>query len=440
MVLLFINNSVCSNLWHSSRTNALGWSSPDMVTTVCRSTPPQRLLSTKILVPILDTLILVLGVGGHTVVMVILCGRLSAGTGTDILLVALSVADLLLLSMLPFHTVAIAMQRWPFGDFMCRLVGFLGSACSSASVFTLAVLAVSRYLTIVHPAKAYSLLSSPRVSAAAALLWVPACCLAVPQLVFRSVGTPKLAADGLACFSFQSHRDQVIYGLVHFVMAFLLPLITIAVAYSSIYVFLWRSQNNGRAPQVERYQRKVTQTSAMLVLAFTLCWLPSYGLMLALLEDNRSGATGTSPRYGAFTVFARVMATSSTVVNPILYVLMSEKFRQDLLRLFKRAGIQQERTNSCRQIKPQHISPVYISKVLHLRLSSTRNNFKLWLQRNTAFLDVGCILLCTCRLGLLERWEDTAGSSLHCYYCRDWCLGTQKQRNKWTKQTKDVPQ
>lgn len=306
----------------------------------------------KILVPILDTLILVLGVGGHTVVMVILCGRLrrgtgpvgqsvrnsSAGTGTDILLVALSVADLLLLSMLPFHTVAIAMQRWPFGDFMCRLVGFLGSACSSASVFTLAVLAVSRYLTIVHPAKAYTLLSSPRVSAAAALLWVPACCLAVPQLVFRSVGTPKLAADGLACFSFQSHRDQVIYGLVHFVMAFLLPLITIAVAYSSIYVFLWRSQNNGRAPQVERYQRKVTQTSAMLVLAFTLCWLPSYGLMLALLEDNRSGATGTSPRYGAFTVFARVMATSSTVVNPILYVLMSEKFRQDLLRLFKRAG------------------------------------------------------------------------------------------------------
>lgn len=112
--------------------------------------------------------------------------------------------------------------------------------------------------------------------------------------------------------------------------------------------------------------------------------------------------------------------------------------------------IQQERTNSCRQIKPQHISPVYISKVLHLRFSSTRNNFKLWLQRNvwitvsyphkTAFLGEGCILLYTCRLGLLERWEDTAGSSLHCYYCRDWCLGTQKQRNKWTKQTKDVPQ
>ena len=121
-------------------------------------------------------------------------------------------------------------------------------------------------------------------------------------------------------------------------MAFLFPLVTIAVAYGRIYMFLWRSQHGGRAPQVERYQSKVTRTSAMLVLTFTLCWLPSYGLTLALLVDESLGATGSSPRYGPFSVFARLMATSSTVINPILYVLMSQKFRQDLLGLFKRGG------------------------------------------------------------------------------------------------------
>ncbi|XP_070696601.1 somatostatin receptor type 5-like [Pempheris klunzingeri] len=304
----------------------------------------------QVLVPILDILILVLGVGGQTMVMVILCGRRrrgmrrtgqspqssTTGTGTDVLLLALSAADLLLLTVLPFHTVAIAMQHWPFGDFMCRLVGFLGSACSSASVFTLATLAVSRYLTVVTPARAYCLLSPRRMSIAAALLWVPACCLAAPQLVFRFVGIPRRAPDGLACFAFLSHQDQLIYGLFHFLVAFLVPLTTIAVAYSSIFMFLWRTQHVRRAPQVERYQSKVTQTSAMLVLAFTLCWLPSYGLTLALLEAKSSEATGASPRYGPFSVFARFMATSSTVMNPILYVLMSQKFRQDLLRLFKK--------------------------------------------------------------------------------------------------------
>ncbi|XP_060898645.1 delta-type opioid receptor [Labrus mixtus] len=300
----------------------------------------------QVLVPILDVLILLLGVGGHMMVMVILCGRRRrragqssqsslTGTGTDALLLALSAADLLLLSMLPFHTVAIVMQQWPFGDVMCRLVGFLGSACSSASVFTLATLAVSRYLTVVHPTRAYSLLSPRRVSVAAVILWVPACCLAAPQLVFRFV-TQK--TNGLACLSFICHRDQLIYGLFHFIVAFLLPLVTIAAAYGRIYIFLWLSQQAGRAPQVERYQNKVTHTSAMLVLAFTVCWLPSYGLTLALLANESSGATGASPRYGPFTVFARLMANSSTVMNPILYVLMSQRFRQDLLGLFKRRG------------------------------------------------------------------------------------------------------
>ncbi|KAM8913206.1 somatostatin receptor type 4-like [Spinachia spinachia] len=305
----------------------------------------------RVLVPILDALVLVLGVSGHTMVMMILCGRRRSGvrhigqsrqstmtgTGTDVLLLALSAADLLLLSMLPFHTVAIAMQRWPFGDSVCRLVSFLGSACSSASAFTLAMLAASRYLTVVRPARAFCLLSPRRVSVAAMLLWVPACCLAIPQLVFRFVGpSPPHASDSLACFSFLPHRDQLIYGLFHFLVAFLLPLVTIAVAYGSIYMFVWERQRAGTAPQVERYHSKVTQTSAMLVLAFTLCWLPSYGLTLALLVGDRSGAIGASPRFGPFSVFARLMATSSMVMNPILYVLMSQKFRQDLLRLFKR--------------------------------------------------------------------------------------------------------
>ncbi|XP_056129046.1 delta-type opioid receptor [Lampris incognitus] len=306
----------------------------------------------QVLVPVLDVLILVLGVGGHSLVMVILCGRRrrgvghgrqstpssTTGTGTDILLLALSAADLLLLAMLPFHTAAVAMQHWPFGDLLCRLVSFLGATCASASAFTLASLAMSRYLIVVRPNKAYQLLSPRRVTLTAVLLWALACCLAAPQLAFRSVGILRRAPDDSACFAFLPHQDQVAYGLCHFLLAFLLPLAIIVVAYGSIYMFLWRSQQQGRAPQVERYQSKVTHTLAMQVLAFTLCWLPSYGLTLALLVSRSSGATGTSPRYGPFSVLARVMATSSTVANPILYVLMSQKFREDLLELFKMAN------------------------------------------------------------------------------------------------------
>lgn len=310
----------------------------------------------RVLVPVLDILILLLGISGQSVVMLILCRRRQAGlstlgfrngsgTGTDVLLLALSVADLLLLAVLPFHTAAVAAQHWPFGDAACRLVGFLGSACSSASAFTLAALAVTRYLTVVHPARAYGRLSPRRLTAVAAALWLPACGLAAPQLAFRSVRVQERTSDSpLACFAFLSRTDQLIYSLVHFLVAFLLPLATIAAAYTLIFVSLRRAARRVRArgrrqrtPQVERYQSKVTQTSALLVVAFTLCWLPSYGLTLATLAaDQGLGTTGGSPRYGPFSTFARLMATSSTVMNPILYVLMSQKFRQDLLRLFRR--------------------------------------------------------------------------------------------------------
>lgn len=55
----------------------------------------------------------------------------------------------------------------------------------------------------------------------------------------------------------------------------------------------------------------------------------------------------------------------------------------------------------------------------------------------TVALCAGCILQCTCRLWWSGRWGDTAGNSLHCYYCRDCCLGTQKHENKNTKQIKE---
>ncbi len=55
----------------------------------------------------------------------------------------------------------------------------------------------------------------------------------------------------------------------------------------------------------------------------------------------------------------------------------------------------------------------------------------------TVALCAGYILQCTCRLWWLGTWGDTAGNSLRCYYCRDWCLETQKHQKKYTKQIKD---
>lgn len=283
------------------------------------------------LVPILDGLILVGGLLGQGLVIAILNGRRKKEKqpphGTDTLLLALSAADLLLLLCLPFHTAAITLGYWPFGSFLCKGVSFLGVACSAASAFTLAALAATRYLTVVHPTWTYRSRMHRRIKLTVALLWIPASALASPQFLFRTV----TKTSAVACFAFLSDFSQLVYSTALFLFGFALPLIIIVVMYAKIYCFLRRAQRTGNAPHLERYQSMVTHTSALLVLVFTLLWLPSYAVMFSFIGGTISGSNS----FNMVAILARLLASSVAVVNPVLYGLMSQKFRRDLLELLR---------------------------------------------------------------------------------------------------------
>lgn len=283
----------------------------------------------KILVPILDGLILVTGVVGQTLVITILTGRRRKESqpphGTDTLLLALSAADLLLLLCLPFHTSAITLGFWPFGSFLCKAISFLGVACSATSVFTLAALAVTRYLTVVHPTWTFRSRVHRRIKLTVALLWIPAAALAAPQFAIRTV----TASSSTYCFAFLSDFSQLVYSIALFLFGFALPLGIIVLMYAKIYCFLRHARLLGNAPHLERYQSQVTHTSALLVVVFTLLWLPSYTIMFSFI----GGTIMSSPVYNIIVILARLLASSVAVVNPVLYGFMSKKFRRDLLEL-----------------------------------------------------------------------------------------------------------
>lgn len=287
----------------------------------------------KCLVPILDALILVTGLIGQTLIIAILTRRRRSRKqsqpphGTDILLLALSAADLLLLLCLPFHTTAITLGFWPFGRFLCKAISFLCVACSAASVFTMAALAVTRYLTVVHPTWAFRLRMDRRIKLIVVLLWVPASVLAAPQFAFRRIA----ASSVVHCFAFLSDFSQLVYSIALFLFGFALPLGIIISMYAKIFCFL-RSRQLGNAPQLERYQRQVTHTSALLVVVFTILWLPSYALMFSLVGGTLRGSSG----FNSFAIVSRLLASSVAVVNPILYGFMSQKFRRDLREFGRR--------------------------------------------------------------------------------------------------------
>lgn len=286
----------------------------------------------RVLVPILDSLILVAGFVGQTLVIVIITGRRKKQNqrlhSTDTLLLGLSAADLLLLLCLPFHTSAIVQGCWPFGSFLCKAISFLGTACSAASVFTMAALAVLRYLIVVHPTWVYRRKVHKWIKLTVVLLWIPASALAAPQFAFRTTSFHSTKY----CFAFLSNVSQVVYSVTLFLFGFALPLGIIVLMYTKIFHFLQHARQVGNAPQLERYQRQVTHTSALLVLIFTLLWLPSYILMFSKI----GGTHNTLSRYNYIAIIFRLMSSSVAAVNPVLYGLMSQKFRQDLFELGRR--------------------------------------------------------------------------------------------------------
>lgn len=283
----------------------------------------------KALVSIVDTVIILIGLLGHCLVIFTLVRkrRKTASLsfhGTDTLLLVLSTSDILLLLSLPFHTAAIALGNWPFGSFLCKAISFLGVTCSTVSVFTLAALAVTRYLTVVHPTWTYRSRMKCWLQVLVVLFWALAMALAAPQFIFRKVGICTPAH----CFAFLSDISQVVYSIALFLVSFFLPLLVIIFMYAKLYSFLRRTSIQGHALQLQHYQKQVTQTTALLVVVFTVCWLPAYIVMFCQIGES---VNSTNKSLDLLAMLSRLMATSSSMINPLLYAFMSQKFRRELL-------------------------------------------------------------------------------------------------------------
>uniref|UniRef100_W5LSI4 G-protein coupled receptors family 1 profile domain-containing protein n=1 Tax=Astyanax mexicanus TaxID=7994 RepID=W5LSI4_ASTMX len=191
-------------------------------------------------------------------------------------------------------------------------------------------LAVTRYLTVVHPTWAYRTSMQRWLQFFAVLLWVPAVGLAAPQFAFRIVGSSTVVTH---CFVFLSDISQLVYSIALFSFGFALPLVVIILMYAKLYQFLRKTRRQGRAPQLERYQKQVTQTTALLVVVFTVCWMPSYILMFSRVGQS---VGSTTTEFRSLALFTRLLATSSSVINPLLYAFVSRKFRKDLMAIRRR--------------------------------------------------------------------------------------------------------
>jgi len=62
--------------------------------------------------------------------------------------------------------------RWPFGDVTCRLMHYLINVTAYVTVYTLVLVSVIRYMTIVHAARTARYRTANRVVVMIVAIWI----------------------------------------------------------------------------------------------------------------------------------------------------------------------------------------------------------------------------------------------------------------------------
>nr|AAO03561.2 somatostatin receptor subtype 5 [Sus scrofa] len=287
-------------------------------------------------VPVLYLLVCALGLGGNALVIYVVLRHAKMKTVTNIYILNLAVADVLLMLGLPFVATQNALSYWPFGPVLCRLVMTLDGINQFTSIFCLTVMSVDRYLAVVHPLRS-ARWRRPRVARlASAAVWAFSLVMSLPLVVFADV------QEGWNTCNLSRPEPVGLWGAVFIiytsVLGFFGPLLVICLCYLLIVVKLKASGVRVGSTR-RRSERKVTRMVVVVVLVFVGCWLPSFianlvNLAFVLPEEPASA--------GAY-FFVVVLSYANSCANPLLYGFLSDNFRQSfrkVLCLRKGSGVE----------------------------------------------------------------------------------------------------
>ena len=304
-----------------------------------------------VFLPLVYGLTLVLGLAGNSLVVLVYSGRGGGHlrTLTDVCLLNLAAADLLLLVTLPLWAAAAATQGWHLGAALCKLTAYLYSATFSCSMFLLACVSADRYLAVTRPLSSHRGAGPGRgrqVPWAHALclgVWALGALLSLPALLFRTVRSfPELGVD--ACVMQYPHGGwRMRYNLTFNLVGFLIPVPVVSFCTYHICRVLRESRAlRGRSCREQTtaavaVERKAAYLVMVVLAIFVLCWLPYQIIVLLDSLDYYQVISGCTWAHvlDIGVQLATYLGYSNSALNPFLYVIVGKHFKQRAREVFR---------------------------------------------------------------------------------------------------------
>ncbi|XP_060568457.1 opsin-5-like [Ruditapes philippinarum] len=284
-------------------------------------------------------------VGGYLVIIFILALTLNALViytclhnwksliMSDYYILNLAFSDVILpISAFPLPISSSFNHHWLYGKTGCVAYGFLGFFFGLVSITTLTLMGLTRYISICHP---HINISSKRFIKNT-ILFTYAYSITWSSLPLTGWGSYSLESYGTSC-TLQWDENRVFITLMS-IFCISMPSVIMVISYTLIF---HRSRSSHRTVRGSNTNTtKMSRKESYLIkITFAMCW----GFMISWLPY---AVVSMWTAYGditmlpiRLTVGAVLLAKTSTVVNPVIYFLLSNKFRPLLIRSLNCRGI-----------------------------------------------------------------------------------------------------
>ncbi|XP_077011533.1 neuromedin-U receptor 1 [Tamandua tetradactyla] len=292
-------------------------------------------------------LIFVVGSVGNGLTCLVVLRHRTMRTPTNCYLFSLAVADLLVLLVgLPLELYELR-HNYPslLGAGGCRFRTLLFETVCLASVLHVTALSVERYVAVVHPLEARSLVTRTHVRRVLGAIWSLAVLCSLPNtslhgLLRLEVPCRGPVPDSAVCTLV---RPRALYRLVVQATAllfFCLPAATISVLYFRIALRLGRERrllcgldawgSGAAAAHVQLRdpgRRQVTKMLFVLIVVFGICWA-LFHIDRLMWSSVSQWTGGLQLAFQYVHIVSGIFLYLGSATNPVLYSLMSSRFRE----------------------------------------------------------------------------------------------------------------
>ncbi|XP_042349729.1 trace amine-associated receptor 8a-like [Plectropomus leopardus] len=302
---------------------------PQLLNTSCRKTV--RPQSAAMLISILLSFISLLTATLNLLVIISISHYKQLHTPTNLLLLSLAVSDFFI-SLLMLLQIMLIDGCWYFGDVLCAVYYVSDYVITSASIGTMVLISVDRYLAICDPMHYSTKVTQQRVKICVSICWV---CATVFHTV-RFKNNLKQVGRFNSCVGQCVLVIDYAAGLSDLILSFIGPVTVIVILYMRVFVVAVSQAQAMRSHIIavsltvtrtsvgvmaKKSELKAARTLGIVIVVFLICLCPYYCVTLTGQEAMINASSA---------VFIICLFYFNSCLNPLIYALFYPWFRKSI--------------------------------------------------------------------------------------------------------------